>query len=135
MAKSRVLLISSRHLFGEGMEALLRAEEDVELIGPWNLNDQDIYRRLTETRPSVVVIADDDLQSRAAAELTRFLIEQCPELSVIRTGLSENTFRVVSTQTRSARGDNLLEVIRECSFHVTVPDPPGTVRISSKSGA
>lgn len=112
MSKPRVLLISSQHLFGESMETVLRAEKEVELIGPWNLGDQDIYGRLVEASPSVIVIADENLQNETAAELTKTIIEQYPEISVIRTGLSENVFRIVSTHTLPARGDSLLETIR-----------------------
>jgi hypothetical protein len=114
MSKPRVLLISSQHLFGESMEMILRVEKEIELMGPWNLNEQNIFQRLLEERPSVVVIADENLQSETAAELTKSIVEQIPGLSVIRTGLSENVFRVVSTATLPARGDNLLETIRGC---------------------
>ena len=111
-SKSCVLLISSQHLFGESMEMILRAEKDIELVGPWNLGDQDICRRLLEVQPSVVVIADEDSQNEVAAELAKSIIEQNSELSVIRAGLSENVFRIVSTHTLPARGDSLLETIR-----------------------
>lgn len=112
MSKPRMLLICSQNLFGESLEMILRAEKDVELIGSWNLGDADICERLLEVKPSIVVIADENLQSEAAAELTKSIIERYSELFVIRTGLSENVFRVVSTHTLPARGDNLLETIR-----------------------
>jgi DNA-binding NarL/FixJ family response regulator len=112
MSKLRVLLVSSQHLFGESMEMILRAEKDIELVGPWNLGEQDICQRLLEVKPSAVVIADEDSQSEMAAELTKSIIEQNSELSVILTGLSENVFRIVSTHTLPARGDSLLETIR-----------------------
>lgn len=112
MSKPRILLVCSQHLFGESMEMVLRADKDIELIGPWNLGDQDICERLLEARPSIVVIADENLQSDTAAELTKSIIEKYSELSVIRTGLSENVFRIVSTHTLPARGDSLLETIR-----------------------
>jgi DNA-binding NarL/FixJ family response regulator len=114
MSKPRILLITSQHLFGESMETILRAESDMELVGPWNLGDQDICARLLDVHPSVVVIADENLQSEAATELTRSLIEQYPELSVIRTALNENVFRIFSTHTLPARGTDLLENIRRC---------------------
>lgn len=116
MSKSCVLLISSQHLFGESMEMILRAEKDIELVGPWNLGDQDICRRLLEVQPSVVVIADEDSQNEVAAELTKSIIEQNSELSVIRAGLSENVFRIFSTHTLPARGADLLETIHDCIF-------------------
>jgi len=114
MAKSRILLISSQQLFGESMEMILRAEKNVEVIGPWDLYDPEICTRLDEIGPAVVVIADENLQSETAAELTKSIIEQHPEISVIRTALNENVFRIVSTNTLPARGDNLLETIHDC---------------------
>lgn len=108
-------MISSQHLFGESMEMILRAAEDMELIGPWNLNDQDICRRLPEVRPSMVVIADESLQGKVATELTQSIIEQYPEVSVIRAGLSENVFRIFSTHTLPAQGAKLIETIRSCT--------------------
>lgn|GEM_PF-563503 len=114
MSTPRVLLISSQRLFSESMETILRAEKEVEVIGPWNLGDRDICERLAEARPSVVVIADENLQSETAAELTKVIIERYSEISVIRAALNENVFRVFSTRTLPARGDNLLETIRTC---------------------
>jgi DNA-binding NarL/FixJ family response regulator len=114
MSKPRVLLISSQQLFGESIEMVLRAEKEVELIGPWKLGDRDICERLAVVSPSVIVIADENLQSETAAELTQSIIEQHPEVSVIRTALNENVFRIFSTHTLPARGENLLETIRGC---------------------
>ena len=115
MSKPRILLISSQHLFGESMEMILRAAKDMELIGPWDLNDRDICRRLPEVRPSMVVIADESLQGKVATELTQSIIEQYPEVSVIRAGLSENVFRIFSTHTLPAQGAKLIETIRSCT--------------------
>lgn len=92
----------------------MRAEKEVELIGPWNLGDRDICERLAEVSPSVIVIADENLQSESAAELTKAIIEQHPEISVIRTALNDNVFRIFSTHTLPARGEDLLETIRGC---------------------
>ncbi|MBM3124563.1 MAG: response regulator transcription factor [Chloroflexi bacterium] len=114
MSNHRVLLISSQHLFGESMETILRAEKEVELVGPWNLGDQDICERLTEINPSVIVIVDENLQNETTAELTKTIIEGHPEISVIRTALNEKIFRIHSTYTLPARGDNLLKAIRTC---------------------
>ena len=122
MPGPRVLLISSQHLFGESMEMILRGEKEIDLLGPWKLGEPNLLQRILEEQPSVVVIADEDLQSETAAELTKSIIEQCPELSVIRTGLSENVFRIVSTHTFPARGDNLLETIRSCIHTKTEND-------------
>lgn len=111
MQKQRVLLICSQRLFGESMETVLRAAENVELIGPWELSE-DVCQRIEKAHPNVVVIADEDPPDTAVTSLTVAIIEQYPELSVIRTGLNENVFRVFSTQTLPARGADLLETIR-----------------------
>lgn len=114
MSKPRILLISSQHLFGESMEAILRTETNVELVGSWNLNDPQISDQIQETQPSVVIIADETLHSETAAKLTQSILEQYPDLSVVRTGLNEKVFRIFSTHTLPARGADLLETIRSC---------------------
>jgi len=111
MPKQRVLLICSGHLFGESMETVLRAAEDVELVGPWELGGE-VCQRIEETRPNVVVIADEEAQDEAVAHLTAAILERYPELSVIRAGLDENVFRIFSTHSLPARGADLLETIR-----------------------
>lgn len=121
-SKPRVLLLCSQYLFGESMEAILRAEAEVELIGPWTLDDQNIFERLVEARPSVVVIADERLQNEKAAELMATIIGKHPKISMIRAALSENVFRIVSTNTLPARGDNLLETIHSCIARTQAAD-------------
>ncbi|MBI2331349.1 MAG: response regulator transcription factor [Chloroflexi bacterium] len=111
MEKRRVLLVCSQHLFGVGMETILRAEADVELIGPWGLGEE-VCSRITETSPSVVLIVDDDSQSEANARLTSAIMEAFPNLPIIRARLTENVVRVHSTHILPARGTDLLETIR-----------------------
>ncbi len=111
MQKRRVLLICSEGLFGEGMETVLRAAEDVELIGPCSLHDG-IGSQIEETHPNVVFIADEDSRSAEVNHLAQAIIEQAPGLSVICAGLTENVVRVFSTYLLPARGIDVLETIR-----------------------
>lgn len=111
MEKRRVLLVCSEHLLGESLENVLRAADDVELIGPWKLQE-DICCRIAETHPHVVIVADEDPQSDAVTHLTTAIIEAYPDLSVIRAGLTENVFRVSTTHLLPASGADLLETIR-----------------------
>lgn len=134
MTKSRVLLISSQHLFGESMETILRAETEVELVGSLNLNDLEICTQIQKTQPSVVIIADETLQGETATELTQSILEQYPELSVIRTGLSENVFRIFSTHTLPARGADLLETIRSCIGQADEVKPAAPSQGAAQSG-
>ena len=114
MSIHRVLLICSHHLFGESMEKILRAEIEVELIGPWNL-EEGIHKQIAVVHPDVIVLADLDPQSDKMIRLTSTIIEEHPELPVIRAGLTENVIRVFSTRLLPARGVNLLDVIRRLS--------------------
>lgn len=111
MEKRRVLLVCSQHLFGESMETILRAADDVELIGLWELGEE-VCSRITETNPDVVVIVDEDSQSQASANLTASILEEYPDLSIIRASLNEKIFRVFSMHSHPARGADLLETIR-----------------------
>jgi len=122
MQKQRVLLVCSQHLFGESIESILRAAQEVELIGPWSLAE-DICQRIAEAHPNVVVIAGDDLPDQAAS-LTLTIIEQFPEVTVIRTGVNENVLRVYSTHTLPARVTNLLDAIRKLASLTPGVDRP-----------
>ena len=93
------------------METVLRAAEDVELIGPWELGGE-VCQKITEASPDVVLIVDDDSQREMGAELTSAIMEAHPNLPIIRAGLNENIFRVFSTHSHPARGTDLLETIR-----------------------
>jgi len=111
MEKRRVLLICSQHLFGESLERVLRGAEDVELIGPWEMQE-DVCCQIGDIHPHVVIVADEDPQSDRVTHLTTAIIEQYPDLSVVRAGLTENVFRIFSTHLLPARGIDLLEAIR-----------------------
>ncbi len=111
MPKHRVLLVCSQYLFGESMETILRAEADVELIGPWEL-DEGVCAKIGEACPSVVLIVSEDSQSESSAELTSTIMESFPDLPIIRAALTENLVRVHWTHILPARGADLLETIR-----------------------
>lgn len=111
MPKHRVLLVCSQNLFGESIETILRAAEDVELIGPWGFGE-DVCQRIAAAHPDAVVVADENPQGDEIAHLTSAIIEQYSELSVIRAGLRENVVRVFSTHLLPARSTDLLDTIR-----------------------
>lgn len=122
METHRVLLVCSQHLFGESMENILRAEADVELIGPWDLGE-DVCSRIPAANPSVVLIVSEDSQSEANASLTSAIMEAHPKLPIIRAGLTENVVRVYSTHILPARGTDLLETIRNLPVASKAGDP------------
>lgn len=111
MSKRRVLLLCSEHLFGESLERILRAERDLELIGPWRL-EADVCRGIAKVSPDVILIVDADSQNEAIANLSSVIMEAHPKIPIIRAGLRENVVRVHSTQILPARGTDLIETIR-----------------------
>jgi chemotaxis response regulator CheB len=111
MEKKRVLLVCSQDLFGESMEGLLRAHEELELIGPWE-QETDVCAQVPEVCPDVVVIVEPDPEHERSAALTSAIMEGFPELPVIRAGLTENFFRLFSTHLLPARESDLVDAIR-----------------------
>lgn len=111
MQKRRVLLICSQNLFGESLETVLRAAEDLEVIGPWDMKEC-ICERIAQTHPDVVMIADENAQSIRSMHLITAILEQFPHLSVVCAGLSESILRVFLTHLLPARGADLLQAIR-----------------------
>jgi len=120
MSTQRVLLMCSHHLFGESMEEILRGAVDVHLIGPVGL-EEDIHLHVAVANPHVVVIADEEISSQKAVNLTASLVERHPEISVIRIGLNQNIFRVFSTHTLPARVTDLLGAIRDLPAATAAP--------------
>lgn len=109
--KRRVLLICSQRLFGESLETILRREENLELIGPIEASEENINSRLLELRPDAVIVVDEGETKMSASYLTATILQQFPNLPVIRAGLEQNIFRVFSAHTLPARSSDLLEAI------------------------
>ena len=82
----------------------------MDLIGTCGL-DENIHKQIEESHPDVVV--DVDSQSDEMICLTSAIIEQHPEVSVVRAGLTEKIIRVFSSQRLPAHSVNFLEVIRD----------------------
>lgn len=105
------MLVSSKHLFGEGLEEILRKVGDVELIGPTELSQDTLSACLQRLRPDAVIVVESGDTRIQAASLTTAILQQFPNLPVISAGLEQNTFRVYSTHTLPARSSDLVEAI------------------------
>ena len=73
--KRRVLLICSQHLFGESLETILRRVEDMELLGPVELSQENINARLLGLRPDAVVIVDEGENKMSVSYLTAAILQ------------------------------------------------------------
>ena len=111
LEKRRVLLVCSQHLFGQGLETILRRVEGMKLLGPIELFPEDFDSRLLELRPDAVIMVDEGEHSLSTYFLTAAILQQFPSLPVISAGLEQNTFRIYSAHTLPARSSDLVEAI------------------------
>lgn len=116
MDKQRVLLLCVHSLLGESLEKILSQEESVELLGPWDL-DGPVLAQLSKGVPDVVLVAEVEGKSERAAALTAQILDRYPDVPVIRVGLAQDTVRVYSSHAVPARAVDLMEAIRNLSFH------------------
>lgn len=107
--RRRVLLLCTEPLLGDGLTAILRELEDVELVGPVVLDDRAV-RRTRRLDPDVVLIAEAG--GAASAPGLAELLGQWPEIPVIRVGLREDTIHLSTAWTLPAQGRELVAAIR-----------------------
>lgn len=112
--KRRVLLLCLQSLLGESLEKVLSQEESVELVGPWDL-DAPVLARLSEDAPDVVLVAEAESESERVASLTTQILDQYPDVPVIRVGLAQDTIRVYTSHAVPARAVDLMEAIHSLS--------------------
>jgi DNA-binding NarL/FixJ family response regulator len=72
--KTRVLVVSEQSLFGEGVEALLRLEPGLEIVGR-ETDRRQAASRVRETAPDVVVLTDGEAATGLGLELLRLVGE------------------------------------------------------------
>lgn len=109
--RRRVLLLCTEPLLGDGLTAILRGVEDVELVGPLVLDGRAV-RRTRDVEPDVVLIAEAGGGASAALPGMAGLLAQWPDVPVIRVGLREDTIHLSTSWTVPANRRDLIEAIR-----------------------
>ncbi len=123
MLKRRVLLLGAPSLLAEGVERLLRQLEDVEVIGPWDLNAQRLPR-LSEVTPDIIVVAEESAEVADTGSLTSQVLEQHPDLTIVRIGMQQNTIRLYTSRALPARTTELVDLIRSLPLqHLEETEP------------
>ncbi|MCC6192342.1 MAG: response regulator transcription factor [Anaerolineales bacterium] len=120
--KRRVLLLSTHPLLGDGLQVILGGLADVDLIGPLVLDAQALDR-VPEISPDVILIAEEGGPASSAAALTARLLEQCPDVPVIRVGLRQDTIRLYTSHTLPAHRADLIEAIRRLPALASLTTP------------
>lgn len=116
MRKQRIALFCAEDLLGEGLEHLLSRLVDVEILGPWSM-DETAIQHLESQSPDLVVIAgerpgDYSAGAQQAALLTARILEFHIGLPVVQVMLDDNQVRVYNSHTVPASSADLIEIIR-----------------------
>lgn len=116
MKKYHVALFYSQNLLGEGLQHLLCKFMDMNILGPWLINESAL-QHLESQLPDIVVIADEgigdhSLQSQSVAQLTTLILAQHVGLPIVQVLLEQNLVRIYNSHTVPARGADLIEAIR-----------------------
>jgi hypothetical protein len=115
----RLILVCEPHLLGEGLERILTSLSGIDFIGSWPI-DSGIPSRLSQQRPDILLIGDDERRSESVTRLIAQILEMFPELSIIRVSMQNNTLQVYSSQRMPARTASLLEVIRKVAVQLSL---------------
>jgi DNA-binding NarL/FixJ family response regulator len=110
MRKRRVLLLCAQQLLGESLEHTLRQVEDLEVAGPWTI-EEGVLNCLSGEQPDLVIITDEDIAPEKLSRLTAQILEQYPDLPVFRVTLERNLMQVYSSHTMPARSADLIDLI------------------------
>ncbi len=121
MKKHHVALFYSQSLLGEGLQHLLSKLLDMNILGPW-LIDESALQHLNTQLPDIVVIAVEsigeyDPHSHGAALLTAKILEKHVGLPVVQVLLEHDQVRIYNSHTIPARGADLIEAIRHLGVH------------------
>lgn len=106
-----VALFCSRQLLGESLAHLLNHMEEVDLVGPW-LIDECALSNLGNQLPDIVLIADGEPEMGQASILATQILDAYPDLSVIRVTLSQNVAHIYSARALPASSAGLVDAIR-----------------------
>ena len=86
---TRVFVLSGPSLFGNGIEALLCEEPGLEIVGRETDPGQAV-RRIKESRPDVIILADGEPATELEAELLG-LVREGLHVRIVEVHLATNT--------------------------------------------
>ena len=110
----RVLVVAAPSMFDEGIEAILRQEPGLEIVGREE-DPQQALRLIKEASPDVILVADGEAATRLAPELMR-MVRQGFRMRMVEVHLAANTLCVYlgDQQPTKEAGDLVSTVRRIC---------------------
>ena len=88
----RVFILGSESLFAQGVEILLRRDQDLQLVG----EETELNRavgRIEELRPDVVVV-EEESSERTSANLVARILDKVPDARIVELRLTDDTIRI-----------------------------------------
>ncbi len=110
MRKKRILLFSAKGLLGEGVEQMLNQLDDLELAGHWRVDDT-FMEKLRQAAPDLVILADEGKTSESLSRLTAQILDEYPNLPILRVTLDNNQVQIYSSHLAAASRHDFLDLI------------------------
>ncbi len=111
MAVARVVILSSKSLFAEGVASLLREQLDqieLEVISP---RESDVFDQINSTAPTALILDTTDLEVDQYCPLTT-LLEKLPTVKIVRLDPRFEKIQVVTSEQKLAgEVSDLIDVI------------------------
>jgi len=124
----RVLVVSQPSLFDEGIEALLRQEPGLEIVGREE-DPEEALRLIKEASPDVILVVDGEWATGYAPEFIR-LVREGFGMRVVEVHRDTNTLCLYYGEQQSVGDDRgLVEAVRHICHPLTwgaqaPPSPP-----------
>ncbi len=111
-SKTRVIVLSGKSLFAEGVAARLGQQLGQQELKTVNVHDADALQQVIETEPAVVILDGTDEDVARLCPLGT-LLTALPALKVLRLNPETDQIQVVTSQRRQAwQVHDLLELIK-----------------------
>jgi DNA-binding NarL/FixJ family response regulator len=116
----RVFIVAEPSMFDEGIEAILRQEPGLEIVGRGGA--EDATRLVKEVSPDVILVADGESATRLVPELM-CMVKEGSSIRMIEVHLATNTLCVYRGDQQPIReAADLLGTVRHLCEHLT-PGP------------
>ena len=115
MAQTRVVICSSRSLFGEGIASRLRQHLGAHELQIVDARQTDALARVIAARPSAVILDATDEEVARRCPLSD-LLSALPSLTVIRLDPQQKQVQVVTSEQRAANeASDLIDILNSAA--------------------
>ncbi len=111
----RVLIIENELLLGAGIQVLLAAEVDLDVIGIAAIDEERLAQELSRLRPDVIIL--DETSRLACPDKLQVLLNGTSQVQIVVISASHDLIRIYNKrEIRLYQTTDFLDIIRENSF-------------------